>query len=89
MRLLSFIMALSAGAVSAQPAVIAGTVAAENDPVVASVDTGKEQGAQATDAVLARQLDDLSREIDARLAQRLAEKAAIRLADEKLFVSTN
>ncbi len=87
MKTLGFILALTGVTASAEDSAngVAATGAA---PAVVTWQT--EMGSALTPAaILERQLDEVTRELDAALEQRLAERAAARIAGDNLLVSTD
>ncbi len=87
MKTLGFILALTAVAASAEDSA-SGVAATGAAPAAVAWQT--EMGSALTPAaILERQLDEVTRELDAALEQRLAERAAARIAGDKLLVSTD
>ncbi len=90
MKTLGFILALTAVAASAEDSA-SGVAATGAAPAAVAWQTemGSALTPSAPAAILERQLDEVTRELDAALEQRLAERAAARIAGDKLLVSTD
>ena len=89
MRILSFILALTACTAFAEESVITG--ASEATPMNTGINydayPGRAVPSPATK--LDRQLDQVSRELEAALEQRIAERAAAVIAGDKLLVNAD
>ncbi len=90
MKYIGFILALTAVAANAEDGVSA-SLAQPGDTVTSAMRVDEKRYLQpSTPAImLEEQLDQVSRELDAELEQRLAERAAARISDDNLLVSTD
>ncbi len=90
MKTLGFILALTAVTASAEDSA-SGVAATAATPAAVTWQTemGSALTPSAPAAILERQLDEVTRELDAALAERLAERAAARIAGDQLIVSAD
>ena len=89
MRILGFIMALIAGVTVAEESAVSAAAVAAPALTATEYDANPGQAVPSPAAKLDVQLDKVSRELEAALEQRMAERAAAIIPSDRLLVSAD